>query len=166
MTNFTLSRTIQVPADRVWDILADFGSVHIFHPMVDASPITNGQDTGLGAKRRCELYNGTMVDEEVTSFSPERRNIAITVNQPTPPIEAMAGEFTVTPQGASSCKVIAIMEYNLIDGALTKEQTDGLRGMIEDVVKSVLKGLDDHAVTGAIIGNGGMHPSTSAGATT
>jgi len=166
MTNLTLTRTIQAPASRVWDILADFGGVHIFHPMVDTSPITNGQDMGVGAKRRCELYNGTMVDEEITSFNPERRNIAITVSHPAAPIEAMAGEFTVTSQGDSSCEVLATMEYSLIDGALTKEQTDGMRGMMEGAVQSVLKGLDDHAVTGAIIGNGAMDQSTPADATT
>ena len=165
MTKLTLSRTIHAPADRVWDILADFGGVHVFHPMVDASPITNGQDTGLGAERCCELYNGTKVNEEITSFNPEHRNIGITVNQPDPPIEAMRGEFTVTPSGDGSCEVLAIMEYGLIEGALEKEQVDGLRAMMEGVVENVLKGLDDHTVTGAIIGNGGMHqnaPSTRA----
>ena len=165
MTKLTLSRTIQAPADRVWDILADFGGVQNFHPMVDTSPITNGQNTGLGAERRCELYNGTKVNEEITSFNPGRRNIGITVNQPDAPITAMTGEFTVTPRGDSSCEVLAIMAYDLIDGALAKEQIDGLRGMMEGAVESVLKGLDDHAVTGAIIGNGAMDQSAPASAT-
>ena len=85
MTSISLSRTIQAPADRVWDILADFGGVHLFHPMVESSPVTNGQDTGLGAERRCELYNGAEANEEITSFNPERRNLVITVHEPAPP---------------------------------------------------------------------------------
>jgi len=108
MTKITQNRTIQAPADRVWDILADFGGVHFFHPMVESSPITNGQDTGLGAKRRCELYNGTEVNEEITLFNPERRNLVIAVNAPSPPIETMTGEFTVTPRSDSSCGWAAV----------------------------------------------------------
>jgi hypothetical protein len=161
MTKLTLSRTIQAPADRVWNILADFGGVHLFHPMVESSPVTNGQDTGLGARRRCELSNGTEVNEEITSFNPERRNLGITVLEPAPPMEAMTGEFTVTPRDDSSCEVLAIMEYSLIGGALGKEEIDGLQAMMEDVVESVLNGLDNHA----IIGNMGKHLSTPAGAT-
>ena len=133
--------------------------------MVESSPVTNGQDTGLGAERRCELYNGTKANEEITSFNPERRNLVITVHKPAPPMEAMTGGFTVTPRGDSSCEVRANMEYGLIGGALGEEEVDGLRAMMDGVVESVLKGLDDHAVTGAIIGNGGKHLSTPAGAT-
>jgi ribosome-associated toxin RatA of RatAB toxin-antitoxin module len=155
-TKFTQFRTIQAPADRVWAKLADFGGVHLFHPIVESSPILNGQDTGLGAQRRCDLYNGAEVFEEVTSFNPQRRNLEITVLEPSGPIEAMTGQLTVTPRGDNSCEVRADMEYSLEAGA----EVDGLRAMMEGAVESMLKGLDDHAVTGALIGEGGKNLST------
>lgn len=163
MTKLTLFRTIQAPADRVWDILAGFGDVHLFHPMVESATIINDQDTGHGAERRCELYNGTEAIEEITSFNPERRNMVIAVHEAPGPMEAMTGEFTVTPVDDNSCEVRADMEYRLKGGAAGEAvDAEMMRAMMNGVVESVLKGLDDHAVTGAIIGNGGEHLSTPA----
>jgi len=158
MIKITQNRTIQAPADRVWDILADFGGVHVFHPLVETSQTTNGQKTGLGAERRCDLYNGGVAVEEITSSDAERRHMEISVADGPGPFEAMKGWFTVTPLGEKSCEVRADMEFNVKDGA----EANSLKAMMEGAVESVLKGLDDHAVAGAIVGSGGQHLSTSA----
>jgi len=165
MTSFTKSRTIQAPANRLWEILADFGGVYLFHPLVESSPITNGRGTGLGAARTCHLYNGAEVAEEITSFDPERRHLAITVRDPSGPIQSMGGEFTVTPINDVSCEVTAVMEYSLKGGVIGKA-VDALlfRRMMERTIENVLEGLDDHAVTGAVIGEGGKHLSAPSGA--
>jgi ribosome-associated toxin RatA of RatAB toxin-antitoxin module len=166
MTKIIQIRTIQAPADRVWDILADFGGVHIFHPLVESSRIINGQDTGLGAERRCDLYNGGEAIEKITSFDAERRHLVITVRDGPGPMEAMTGELTVTPVDDNSSEVRAGMEYRLT-GGVAGEAVDAemMRAMMDGAVESVLKGLDDHAVAGTIIGNDGEHMSTPASAT-
>jgi ribosome-associated toxin RatA of RatAB toxin-antitoxin module len=165
MTKITQIRTIQAPADRVWDILADFGGVHIFHPLVESSRIINGQDTGLGAERRCDLYNGGEAIEKITSFVAERRHLGITVRDGPGPMEAMTGELTVTPVDDNSCEVRADLQYRLKGGAAGEAvDAEMMRAMMDGVVETVLKGLEDHAVTGAIIGNAGEHVSTQASA--
>ena len=158
MIKIAKNRTIQAPADRVWEILADFGGVHIFHPLVESSRITNGQNIGLGAERRCDLYHGGVAIEEITSFDAELRHLGISVADGPGPFDAMKGWFTVTPLGDKSCEVRAEMEFNVKDGA----EANDLKTMMEGAVESVLKGLDDHAVVGAIIGSGGQHLSTPA----
>lgn len=158
MNKITRTRTIQAPAGRVWNILADFSNVYVFHPLVDSSHSTNGQDTGLGAKRQCDLYNGGIALEEITAFDPERRHMEIAVEDGPGPFLGMTGAFTVTPLDDQSFSVRAELAFGTRDGV----NAGDLAAAMEGVVESVLKGLDDHAVIGAMIGSGGEHLSTPA----
>lgn len=53
----------------MWETLADFGNVHLFHTMVERSRLIGGRQCGLGAKRTCEFYDGRgRVEEEITGW--------------------------------------------------------------------------------------------------
>lgn len=69
MSTFTVTRIINAPKNLVWEKLADFGNISMFHPMVARSHLIGGETCVLGAKRVCEFYGGKdRAEEEITSW--------------------------------------------------------------------------------------------------
>ena len=68
MSIISATRTIQSDSASVWAAVADIGGVHRWHPKVRQSPLLSEANEGLGAKRRCDFYDGTSVVEEVTDW--------------------------------------------------------------------------------------------------
>jgi len=50
-----VEKTLQfnVPANKIWQVINDFGGIEKFAPTIESSPIINSKYSGLGAKRRC-----------------------------------------------------------------------------------------------------------------
>jgi uncharacterized protein YndB with AHSA1/START domain len=67
------TRTIAAPADEIWNILADFGSLSSWAPNADHSCILfTGPDGGaVGTARRVQVGRDTLV-ERITEFTPPR----------------------------------------------------------------------------------------------
>lgn len=64
-------RTLAADPQRIWDVLADFGSVSSWAEFVDHSCLLeHGEDNGaIGASRRIQLGRNTLV-ERITDFEP------------------------------------------------------------------------------------------------
>ena len=91
MHTVTVSRVINAPFSAVWDALDDFGRIHEFHPLVEASRITNGVPRGVDAQRECRFYNGATIRETITRHKPnESYRIQIVDPGPYPLREAYA----------------------------------------------------------------------------
>lgn len=73
MADIHRTRTIAAPADEIWDILADFGSLSSWAPNADHSCIlVPGPDGGaVGTARRIQVGRNTLV-ERITEFAPPR----------------------------------------------------------------------------------------------
>ena len=71
MADIHRTRTIAAPADEIWDILQDFGSISSWAPNADHSCIlSSGPDGGaVGTARRVQVGRNTLV-ERITEFAP------------------------------------------------------------------------------------------------
>ena len=70
---------IQLPQDKVWAKLADFGNICHGHPAVKKSFITSAQKTGVGATRHCDLTMiGATAEERVIEWT-EGQSITIEI---------------------------------------------------------------------------------------
>ncbi|MEY3674363.1 MAG: hypothetical protein RJB47_1071 [Pseudomonadota bacterium] len=70
---------IQLPQDKVWAKLADFGNICHGHPAVKKSFITSAQKTGVGATRHCDLtMMGATAEERVIEWT-EGQSITIEI---------------------------------------------------------------------------------------
>ena len=67
----TVERTHSIPAapDRVWGILADFGSLSSWAPNIDHSCLLTEQHEGVGTVRRVQVGRATLV-ETVVDWTP------------------------------------------------------------------------------------------------
>jgi len=55
VSSFSESTTTDAPRDRVWEVLADIGSIHVWNPGVKDSHSTSDAPGGEGATRHCDL---------------------------------------------------------------------------------------------------------------
>ena len=95
MHHVHVDRVIDQPADAVWAILDDFGSVFRYHPLVKQSGTTNGIASGLGAGRVCHFDDGSSIREEITAYEPGREyEFEIVSRKPRPTAAAQAKEYS------------------------------------------------------------------------
>ena len=117
MSTVTVSRTVPQPLSEVWQLLADFGSVHRFSPGVETSPINAGKpETGVGAERNCHLYDGNHIQERVTEFLPGER-LSLEVFDTSMPIKTAGASFELAEtMTASLNRLLAGLEHHLGTG--------------------------------------------------
>ena len=69
VADISRSRTMASPPQRVWDVLADFGSVSSWVDNVDHSCVLNGEGETFGTTRRLQIGRNTLV-ERIVEFDP------------------------------------------------------------------------------------------------
>jgi len=152
MSQLSSTATVRAPLARVWETLADVGTIAEWHPGVEHSPVLSTNPTGLGAARRVELYDGTSAVEEVTSLD-EGRSLTVSMSDHTMPLSRGAATFEVEADGDDRTRVTMTMDYEMKYGPLGWLMNAMLlRPIISKLLVSVLSGLDHHLVTGEHIG--------------
>ncbi len=152
MHQLSYTTVVHAPIDRVWETLADVGSIANWHPGVARSPVLTAKRTGLGATRRIELYDGSTSVEEVTSLD-EGRSVTVLMSEHSMPLAYGAATFAVTADGDDRTSVTMTMDYEMKYGPLGwLLNTLMLRRIMTKLLASVLAGLNHHMVTGEHIG--------------
>jgi hypothetical protein len=154
------SRTIPATAERVWQALADFGGIHQFNPMVERVEVLSEKERGLGASRRCVLYDRRSLEEQVIDWR-EGSSYTVSIEASGIPIKNVTTSLSVAPAGRGSSVVTMESTYqprfgplgSLLDVLMT-------RGMLSKAFARVLKGLEDHLSTGRLIGKNGRPEGT------
>ncbi|MFT7625751.1 MAG: hypothetical protein ACI9WU_004942 [Myxococcota bacterium] len=155
MSTITVSRNVAQSPSQVWAVLADFGGVHRFSAGVERSPINAGKpDTGVGAERNCQLYDGNHIQERITEFLPEQR-LALEVFDTSMPIKTAGAAFDLASSASGGTAVTMTMDYVVKFGPLGVVM-DALmmkRAMTTSLDR-LLAGLDYHLTSGATISKG------------
>lgn len=142
MPDFTLSRLVDAPLDRVWEVMDDFGDTYKWNPGVTASRLMTEGAVGTGTERRCDFSPIGAVHERITHHAPgERMTVHIYKAFKLPMKEATA-DFTFAPKGDGT-EVTVNYTYTpnimgkLMGPMLDQQLRKGLGGM--------LKGLQQEA---------------------
>jgi ribosome-associated toxin RatA of RatAB toxin-antitoxin module len=152
MNQVSATTVVRSPIARVWETIADVGSIADWHPGVERSPVLSPNRTGLGATRRVELYNGSTAVEEVTSQD-EGRSVTVLMSEHTMPMKYAAATFEVKADGDDRTLVTFSMDYEMKYGPVGwLINALMLRGILNKLFPSVLDGLDHHLLTGEQIG--------------
>ena len=67
MTRVTSEIRIDAPREKVWDVIADLGSVSVWNPLLADSHYTSEAKEGLEAARHCDFPDGGYVKEFLRS---------------------------------------------------------------------------------------------------
>lgn len=120
MTTIIRETRINAPKAKVWAALADFGAIHRFNPTVPKSYTTNGQNSGVGAQRHCDLaMAGASIEERVVEWvEGERMKIEIYEGKNAPPFKQAFASIAVRDAGANTTIVRGAFEYSMKFGPL------------------------------------------------
>ncbi|WP_419905899.1 SRPBCC family protein [Kiloniella sp.] len=144
---------INSTAEKVWEILDDFGGVKKFSFGLEKSPIIGEKSTGLGAKRLCVFHDKTSVQEEIIEYE-ENKSFKVVLTEFSMPMKTMFAGFQVEKLNEKSCKVTMYMDFVVKFGPLGALMgLVAMRPVMKSVQKKMLSGLAYYALTGKTIGS-------------
>ena len=115
MTKVAGEVLIDATAEKVWEILADFGGIYKWAPGIVSSYSTSENNGGAGASRHCDIAGFGGIEEYVTEWT-DGKSIKYKATSVGPIAESFAHWF-VTPQGDKAL-VHAEFEYDMRFGLL------------------------------------------------
>jgi carbon monoxide dehydrogenase subunit G len=143
MSTFETTIDIEAPIEKVWEALADIGSISKWNPGVHESYATSDETTGLGATRFCDLGGKNFVKEQVVEFETCRK-LTMRVTGTNMPMEEADIHFTLVVDGGHT-RVTCAPGYTLKYGPLgSLMDRFYVRGNYEKSMQSLLRGLKDH----------------------
>ena len=98
MGHFTVSRQIDAPIERVWQVLDDFGDIQRWNPGVTASALTTEGEVDLGSERVCELKPVGSIKERITRYEPRQRMTIHIYEMSKLPLREGIADFTLVPK--------------------------------------------------------------------
>ncbi len=110
MPRFSTSVNINAPKEKVWEVLADLGSIYKWNPGVSQSHSTSPETEGEGAMRHCDLQNakgGSIGYLEERAFDwRDGEGFAIDVYESNLPIKRNHVRFDLESNGESAVVTI------------------------------------------------------------
>ena len=140
--------------DRVWEVISNYGDVHLYHPKVKSAPILSQNAKGLGAKRRCEFYDKSSIVEEVTNWDEGRSISVVLTEMSSMPLKKADATIKVEPVDSKTSLVSIDMNFAVKWGPIGWMMGKlMMKPMIKKMFTNVLKGLEYYAVTGNSVGD-------------
>ena len=159
MTTVKATRTINASSSKIWAVLSDYSNVQFFHPLVENVDQLSKADRGLGAKRRCNFYNNSSAVEEITGWK-EGHSFTVVVSEAPMPVINATATMGINEIDSHHSQVYLEMSYTPKWGMFgTIIDVLMLRMGMRRIFKKVLKGLQHHVETGALIGKNGKPTS-------
>jgi carbon monoxide dehydrogenase subunit G len=163
MMKVETTKTVNVPATRAWEVIADFAHVDRCHPLVDHVDMRSKEESGVGAIRVCHFYDKTSLTEKVTDWQ-EGKGYTIQLSEFSMPLKEAAATLSVKDTGAGTSEVSFLMEFTPKFGPLGWVMGKlMMRPMMRKMFDLVLAGMAHHAVTGEEIGEGWKAPAGDSG---
>ncbi len=152
MHEVRVDRVVDVPVDRAWSIIDDFGGIYRFHPLVESSPIINGVASGPGAQRVCHFDDGNAITEEITDYQPGREYTVEITDPGSFPLKTAVARITVEAEGDDRSRVGFVMRFQPKGGPLGWIMGKAvMEGQFRKILGRVIEGLETHAQTGEIV---------------
>ncbi len=150
----TLQREIEInmPKEKVWKALADFGNICHGHPAVSKSFITSTQKAGVGATRHCDFtMMGASAEEKIVDWN-DGKNIKIEVYElnKMPGIDTMALDLAIREKGDKTI-LSSTMQYTMKNGFFDIMNGLVMKGMNGKLLDGIMAGHKLYIETGTIV---------------
>ncbi len=145
LTQVTSAVRINAPKEKVWEVLADLGTVSVWNPTIASSHYTSGKKEGVGASRHCDFPDGGYVEEQVTQWD-SATALKLQVNEGTVPFDNFGGGYTLSDDDDGTV-VHFDMEYTVKPGTpVDREEVE--RQNRDELIPLILAGLKHFVETG------------------
>lgn len=131
MTTLHNEITINVPLERVWEILTNLEALDKYDPVVKRSVYTGSIRSGIGAKRKCDCAdNKNWFEEKVTEWVPNK-SLTFEITDCSIPMNKLSHRYTLSKAGDATLvkqEMIYEMKFGwfgkLLDALFVRSQTD------------------------------------------
>mmetsp|Transcript_34119 Transcript_34119/g.83674 ORF Transcript_34119/g.83674 Transcript_34119/m.83674 type:complete len:154 (+) Transcript_34119:79-540(+) len=142
------TRTIPFPASEIWSILDDFPNVQKFHPSVVSVDMLTEQERGIGARRQCNLANGTSLKEVIVDYV-EGEMFSVDAYDLSAPVHSARGTLKCVPIDSGSCRAEMEFEMDPKYGVVGKLLLGIFaRPQLNATIRDLLEGLEEFRRTG------------------
>ncbi len=120
MTTFSEQISIREDKRRVWDTLADIGSIHRWNPGVVDSRLTTDGDVGLGSERRCELDGKNYLNEQVIEWT-HGEILTMRIIETNLPFKTADIRFSLEQRGTQTLVTVSptyVLKFGLLGGLM------------------------------------------------
>ena len=97
MPEFTVTRQINAPVERVWEVLDDFGDIQRWNPGVKTSELTSDGPVSEGTTRHCNFKPFGGVNERIQRHEPNQRLTVHLFETFKLPITDAVADFSIAP---------------------------------------------------------------------
>lgn len=133
MAQAEVSKTINAPADLVWDTVRAFSGLERYFTMFTNSTM---EGSGIGATRRLNLPDGGQFYERLVSLDDESRTLKYQVLASPLPVENYIGTVTVKDAGGGKARVTWSASFDV-----TPDQEAAMVEMFNGAYASGIDGL-------------------------
>ncbi|MCK6261777.1 SRPBCC family protein [Vibrio sp. ZSDE26] len=142
---------VNIPAEQVWKVLADFSSIEKFAVTIDSSPIISEVKSGVGARRLCTFQDGSSLVEEITEYH-DGQSYKMELSEYSLPLKSMLAEMGVKAIDENTSEIYMSSEFVVKGGPFGWLMGQFImRPVMKGVFNKVLSGLAYHCVTGKSI---------------
>lgn len=148
MPEFTITRQIDAPVEKVWAVLHDFGDIQRWSPGVTYSELTSEGPVSEGSTRRCEFAPFGGVHERIDRHEPHERLTVNLYETSKLPISDAIADFNIAPEGAGTALTLHYSYTPNLLGRLMKGYTGKqMRKAIEGLAKGLQRESERIATT-------------------
>ena len=111
------SLNVNVPAEKIWEVLGDYTSLENYASTVKSSSIVGDISSGLGAKRENTFYDGSSLVEEITRYQ-EGLGYKMKLSEFSFPLKYMNAEVGIKAIDSKSCTLSMSTDFVVKAGPL------------------------------------------------
>ncbi len=140
MPEFTITRQIDAPVEKVWEVLNDFGDIAQWSPAVKHSELTSEGSVNQGTTRHCDLAPLGSVNERIERHVPNERMTVALYETSKLPISGATADFNIAPheQGTALTLHYSYTPNRLgkmAKGTTEKQMRKGISGLADALLK-------------------------------
>lgn len=155
MVKAHIERVIDVPLERAWEIISDFSNVQNIHPLVDTVDQLTSNGKGLGAVRRCNLYDGNEAIERIEAWDERNKTYTIKYTDGSLPMNSVDVDLKAVAVGKDQTKLVAEMSLKAKYGLLGKiMERLVIKPQLGGAVGNLFAGVESYDKTGVQVQKG------------
>ena len=155
MHNITVKREMNNSVESIWKVLDDYGSVYKYNPGVATSDILGEKKTGLGARRVCNFYDGSSLNETIIKYIPNK-GYSFELSDYSLPLKRAISNFELEPLSNGKSVLTVTIEFEPKFGPVGWLMAKLLmRPTLTKALNGLTKGLDDYMTSGQLVGEAG-----------
>ncbi|ORU90803.1 MAG: hypothetical protein A6F71_07580 [Cycloclasticus sp. symbiont of Poecilosclerida sp. M] len=143
-TKLTVIEKIDIAAapEAVWESAKNFGELHVWHPGVESSTNTDGNN--IGSVRVLDL-GGPTITEELVAFDDENKSFTYKINEVDPavlPVKDYISSFSVEDNGQGGSSITWDGSFNLVGTPKPEDIQAGVSGIYRGGIENLKSTLE------------------------